>query len=70
MVRIVRGLDGITIDPTGKSPGRGAYVHDDPRCWKKALAGSLSKALRKELTEEEYSELSAYMIGMMNEQLD
>jgi predicted RNA-binding protein YlxR (DUF448 family) len=70
MVRVVRGPEGVTIDPTGKSPGRGAYVHNDPVCWKSALAGSISKALRKELTEEEYNELSAYMSEIMNEQLD
>ena len=28
---------GIRIDPTGKAPGRGAYLCADPACWSKAL---------------------------------
>ncbi|MBE9474717.1 MAG: YlxR family protein, partial [Chloroflexi bacterium] len=28
LVRVVRGPEGIFIDPTGKMAGRGAYLHD------------------------------------------
>ncbi|MGZ8598721.1 MAG: RNase P modulator RnpM [Actinomycetota bacterium] len=48
LVRIVRGADGsVAIDPGGKAPGRGAYVHRDPACVEAALVkGALWRALR------------------------
>ena len=70
MIRIVRGPDGVRVDPTGKAPGRGAYLHNLRSCWEKALQGSLSKALRVELTAETLEELSAWMNELTDEQLD
>jgi hypothetical protein len=33
LVRIVRGPDGSAkVDPTGRAPGRGAYLHHDVTC--------------------------------------
>jgi hypothetical protein len=33
LVRFVRSADGhLAPDPSGKSPGRGAYVHPDTAC--------------------------------------
>ncbi len=33
LVRFVRDASGVaTIDPTGRAPGRGAYLHRDPSC--------------------------------------
>lgn len=49
------------IDPSSKAPGRGAYIHDRQECWRLALKGSLSRALRVELTEEERQSLMRYM---------
>lgn len=47
LVRIVRTTDGtITVDPSGKRNGRGAYVHRELQCFDRALAGRLLKALR------------------------
>jgi hypothetical protein len=51
LVRIVRGPDGeVRPDPTGKAPGRGAYLHASRSCWetglkKKRLERSLNVAL-------------------------
>lgn len=67
LTRVVRGPNGVALDPSGKAPGRGAYVHELRSCWDKALKGSLSKALRTELTEKELEELSAYVNEMFNE---
>lgn len=61
LIRVVRGSAGVTIDPTGKAAGRGAYVHDKRSCWEKALKGALSHALKTELTEADRSELVLYM---------
>ncbi len=67
LTRVVRGPEGVAIDPSGKAPGRGAYVHEQRSCWESALKGSLNKALRAELTEKEFEELSAYMNSRFNE---
>jgi predicted RNA-binding protein YlxR (DUF448 family) len=48
LVRVVRGPEGVRIDPGGKASGRGAYVHDRRACWEKALRGPLAQALRAE----------------------
>ena len=50
--RIVRSPDGnVMYDPTGKAPGRGAYLCDDPDCWEKAITGQfLDRALKTKLT--------------------
>jgi hypothetical protein len=66
-MRVVRGPEGVSIDPTGKAPGRGAYVHEKRSCWDRALKGSLSRALRTELTNEELEKLSAYVNGNIDE---
>lgn len=67
LIRVVRGPNGVALDPSGKAPGRGAYVHEQRSCWERALKGSLSKALRTELTDKELEELSAYVNDMFNE---
>jgi uncharacterized protein len=48
LVRVVRAPDGsVTIDPTGKRSGRGAYLCDSPECWQAALnRGVLPRALK------------------------
>lgn len=62
MIRVVRTPDGVRIDPTGKLPGRGAYLHKRKSCWQHALSrGSLAKSLKVELSEESRNLLSAYM---------
>jgi len=62
LVRLVRTAQGtVAIDPTGKAPGRGAYLHDRRECWRKALAGSvLDHALKANLTEAERAQLRAH----------
>jgi predicted RNA-binding protein YlxR (DUF448 family) len=37
----------VRVDPTGREPGRGAYVHADPECVKRAeRTNGLARALR------------------------
>ena len=61
LIRLVRTPEGIKIDPTGKAPGRGAYLHENRSCWQAALKGSLARALKTELTPEDKSRLEAFM---------
>jgi predicted RNA-binding protein YlxR (DUF448 family) len=63
MIRVVRTADGhIRIDPTGKRPGRGAYIHVKHSCWQSALAGGrLAHALKVPLIgDADRAELHAY----------
>jgi predicted RNA-binding protein YlxR (DUF448 family) len=50
-MRLVRTPDGtVTVDPTGRLAGRGAYVCRSEACLDKAIAkGALSRALRTQL---------------------
>lgn len=62
LTRVVRTPEGaITIDPTGKLNGRGAYLCDDKSCWDKALAGDvLGKALKATIDEQSKRELREF----------
>jgi predicted RNA-binding protein YlxR (DUF448 family) len=63
LVRVVRTPDGhIEIDPTGKKPGRGAYLCRRAECWEKALSkGALTRALQVAPSEEEKARLRDQM---------
>jgi predicted RNA-binding protein YlxR (DUF448 family) len=61
LIRLVRTEEGVRIDLSGKLPGRGAYLHDQKSCWSKGLKGSLAKALRTAIPEQDLAALNAYM---------
>ncbi len=70
LVRVVRQADGrVRIDPTGKAPGRGAYVHAQQNCWQQALNGErLAHALKLDrLVETDRAELQAYAAALPQE---
>lgn len=54
MVRIIRSPDGgVSLDPTGKRSGRGAYVCLRPECLERALQGkTLAGALKTEISAQ------------------
>jgi predicted RNA-binding protein YlxR (DUF448 family) len=58
---MVRTADGVQIDPTGKLPGRGAYLHDRRECWERGLKGALGHALKTSLTPEDRARLEEFM---------
>ena len=62
MVRVVRAPDGaVTIDPTGKKSGRGAYVCRLRECWQTALRRkALDHALKTELAAADREALAAF----------
>lgn len=60
LIRVVRGPDGVKVDPTGKAAGRGAYIHARRSCWEKALRGPLSQALKTGLSNSEREMLNAH----------
>ncbi len=62
LIRLVRTPEGVQIDPTGRLPGRGAYLHDRRSCWEQALKkGALARALRVTLTPEDRQRLLDFM---------
>ena len=64
LIRITRSDVGVAIDPSGKAPGRGAYLHDLRTCWAKGLKGPLAAALRTTISETDKLTLTAYMDGL------
>ncbi|MFD1318782.1 RNase P modulator RnpM [Loigolactobacillus zhaoyuanensis] len=63
MVRIVRDKEGVvTLDPTGKKSGRGAYISLEPSAVEEATQKhSIDKALNATVDADFYSELLAYV---------
>lgn len=68
MIRVVRSAEGVVVDPSGKMPGRGAYIHQQRSCWERALKGSLARALRVELDQAVKTALEDYMMNLSDEQ--
>ena len=54
LIRVVRTPQGeLLLDPTGKKPGRGAYICFDQDCLKKAIKSkSLQKAFKTNISNE------------------
>lgn len=52
LIRLVRTAAGeVEPDPTGKRPGRGAYLCRNPECWERAIKkGRLENALSTRLS--------------------
>jgi uncharacterized protein len=67
LIRIVRTTQGVQVDPTGKLPGRGAYLHNLQSCWHKGLKGALAQALKTDLTPEERGRLGAFAETLQSE---
>ncbi len=67
LIRVVRTPDGLRVDPTGKIPGRGAYLHDRRSCWERGLKGALAHALKVELTDLDRETLRSFMDNLPEE---
>ena len=63
LLRVVRSPEGaVSIDVTGRKPGRGAYVCQNPACLKKAVkARALERAFSAQIPAEIYARLEAEM---------
>lgn len=55
-IRVVKASNGvITLDVTGKSAGRGAYICVNPECFEKMVKGRrLDRSFRMHVSEEIY----------------
>ena len=63
LLRVVRSPEGaVSLDFTGKKPGRGAYVCPDPACLKKARKSrALERAFSAPLPDEVWAGLEEQM---------
>ena len=65
LVRVVKTPEGeISLDPTGKMNGRGAYLCKDPQCLRKAQKSKrIEKALSCTVPAEIYNKLEQELIS-------
>lgn len=65
LVRVVAGPDRLIVDRAATLPGRGAWLHPNPRCAQTALARrALDRALRTSgLADDEVGELARQPAG-------
>ncbi|HNB52454.1 MAG TPA: YlxR family protein [Anaerolineales bacterium] len=61
LIRLVRTPEGVQVDPTGKQPGRGAYLHNQRSCWELGIKSGLERALKITLTPEDKERLIQHM---------
>ncbi len=66
LVRVTLTEDGsLTVDPTGKLPGRGAYLCKDEKCIKTELkAHRLSKGLKAGNNDTELSKIAEEILKL------
>ena len=62
LIRVVRTPQGtVTVDPTGKSAGRGAYICTSSDCWRRGLTrGNLDRSLAVTLSAEDRDQILNY----------
>ncbi|MEF9878088.1 MAG: YlxR family protein [Clostridia bacterium] len=70
LLRAVRSPEGqVSLDTTGKKPGRGAYCCLNVECLRRALKqGQLDRQLEVKLTEEVNAQLSETMRQLLDAQ--
>ena len=63
LIRVVRGVDGtVSLDFSGKAPGRGAYLCPSTECLKKAIRSkALGRSLETQIPQEVYDRLEKEM---------
>lgn len=66
LVRVTLADDGsLTVDPTGKLPGRGAYLCKDEKCIKTELkAHRISKGLKTAANEAELNKIAGEILEL------
>jgi predicted RNA-binding protein YlxR (DUF448 family) len=67
LMRVVRSAEEtVEIDPTGKRPGRGAYVCADLACWETALGQRrLGRALKCEISARDEAALRETVVFLL-----
>lgn len=64
LIRIVKSVDGIKVDLTGKINGRGAYICKDKACFEKLKKSKgLNRVFETEIDESVYNALAEEIFG-------
>ncbi|TMF91663.1 MAG: YlxR family protein [Chloroflexi bacterium] len=59
LIRLVRSGEAVAVDPTGRAPGRGAYLHRRPECIEEARKkGGLNRALKAQVPDSVWVDLT------------
>jgi len=68
LIRIVIDKESkISLDETGKLPGRGAYICDNLECLEKAIKTKrMEKTLKSKIDEKNYNDIRGVMIDRTN----
>ena len=68
LIRVVRSPEGVvSLDFSGKAPGRGAYLCPSPDCLKRAIRSkALDRSLETQIPEEVYARLEKEMEAQAN----
>ena len=63
LIRVVRGPEGtVSLDFSGKAPGRGAYLGPNAECLKKAIRSkALDRSLETQIPQQVYERLEKEM---------
>lgn len=66
MLRIIKTKDNeIKLDLTGKENGRGAYLHFDMRCFRKAVQSKgLERSFKMTIDQEIYERISKELMNL------
>jgi len=64
IIRVVKSPEGeISLDTTGKKPGRGAYVCRDANCFNRIIkSNALSRAFKTQIHEDVINQLKEEVI--------
>ena len=68
LIRVVRSPEGVvSLDFSGKAPGRGAYLCPNPDCLKRAIRSkALDRSLETQIPEDVYARLEKEMEAQAN----
>ena len=63
LIRVVRNQEGqVSVDPSGRMNGRGAYLCKEPACFEKARkARALNREFSAEISDEVYQDINRQM---------
>ena len=57
LVRLVADGDQVIVDTAHRRPGRGAWVHPEPRCAARLTVGALERGLKRKLSGDSICKL-------------
>lgn len=72
LIRVVKNQEGeISLDLTGKAPGRGAYICRDIKCLDNAVKSKrFERTFEKAVPSEVYEKLREGLLNSMGEKVD